>query len=96
MDNQTPSRFASTEAKSKLLAAMREYLADKDGPLRLERLASRVAGQPWNLMSYADRAIIAGAVARCGFTSPIWPHWIRSEGAPPEGPHPGWLKRAAA
>ena len=79
MTQDTQSIFASTEAKSKLFAKMSKYLHDKDGPLRLERLASRVAGKPWNLMSHADRAIIAGCVARCGFASASWPHWFRVE-----------------
>jgi hypothetical protein len=71
--------YESSRAKADLLAAMLALLADKDGPLRLERVGARVAGVPWGEVSPDDRRILGGVFARCGFESQKWPHWYRVE-----------------
>lgn len=69
--------FESTSAKADLFAAVTRDLKTKDGPVRLENIALRALGVDWRALDNADRRIIAGAVARCGWKSAAWPLWYR-------------------
>jgi hypothetical protein len=94
--NDTPIRFASTEAKSKLFAAMTAYLTGKSGPIRPERLGPRLLGCEWNTLSPADMRIVLGTLSRLGFTSGEWPYWYRESSDDAAEAVPAWLMRAAA
>jgi hypothetical protein len=90
--------FSSTADKSKLFHALRSYLASKDGPLRLERIARYALGLDWHELELADRRIIRGVVERCGFESTRWPTWFRTtaEDIAAVEATPAWLTRKAA
>lgn len=64
-------RFESTAAKSELLASMSSYLANKTGPLRLERLAARVAGVEWSNLDHNDKQPVCWASARHSGSPPL-------------------------
>lgn len=65
----------SSKARSELFALIQSYLADKRGPIRIERLPARLLGIEWSDMSFDDRFIVAGVVSRLGWTK-RWPHWF--------------------
>jgi hypothetical protein len=68
--------FTSTKARSLLLKAMRTYLADRDGPLRIERIITTLTGALWSNLDEKDRRIVAGMMATCGWKRGDWPHWL--------------------
>jgi hypothetical protein len=56
-----------------------DYLRDKSGPLRVERLSARVLGVEWQSLSADDRGRVIREVRRCGFTQHSWPMWTRAD-----------------
>lgn len=75
----------SSKARSELFALIQSYLADKRGPIRIERLPARLLGIEWKDMSYDDRFIVAGVVARLGWIK-RWPHWFAPGHDPRQAP----------
>jgi hypothetical protein len=98
MTERPKSLFASTAARSDLLAKMRYYLRDKDGPLRIERVASIATRVERSDLSPEDKRIAGGVFARCGFHLRNGPHWFRTEprADATEEKHPAWRKWSAA
>ena len=79
----------SSLARSELFALIQGYLADKQGPIRIERLPARLLGVEWSDLSYDDRFIICGVVARLNWVK-HWPHWFAPGCAPgPADARPG-------
>jgi hypothetical protein len=58
---------------------IRDYLATRSGPLRVERLAPRVLGKEWRDLSPADKERIIREFRRCGFVQHAFPFWVRAK-----------------
>jgi hypothetical protein len=84
--------------RRKLFFKMSHYLKNKSGPIRAERLPEHLGmGVAYFDLSTADKRIIVGALARCGFEQRDWPFWFRkSDDDATEEKHPSWIARKAA
>jgi hypothetical protein len=54
-----------------------EYLDERSGPLRVERISARVFGIEWQDVTAEDRGRIIRAVRIAGFKQLSWPLWTR-------------------
>ena len=71
----------STEARSRLFAAMSRYLASKSGPIHPSRIPERLLGVEYCDLGEADKRVIIGTLARLGFEQcpGDWPHFYRRD-----------------
>ena len=67
--------FETNEQRHALFVRMQAYLSTLSGPLRLERIPMRLWGVEWSDLSFDDRHVLCGVVARLGWTK-RWPHWF--------------------
>jgi hypothetical protein len=70
-----PQMLESTPAQSSLLSKMREYLSTATAPQRIENIADQL-GAIWSNLDKADRRIMVGMPATCGWKRGKWPHWL--------------------
>jgi hypothetical protein len=71
----------STPARSALFHAMTQYLAGKDGPLRIERIPGLALGIEWSDLSSCDRGATFKIMHRLGFRQQ-GKHWFRKDAEP--------------
>ena len=74
--------FETNGQRNALFIRLQAYLSTLSGPLRLERIPMRLWGVEWKDMSYDDRHILAGVVARLGWQQ-RFPHWFAPGHTPP-------------
>ena len=74
--------FENSHSRSEAFAKIQDHLSTKTGPLRLERIPKRLWAVEWADMSFDDRHVVAGVVARLGWVRQ-WPYWFAPGREPP-------------